>query len=156
MTDAPADTTPPQQDQAAVPAAAPGAAPTPGQATHPTGGKRKTPLALRLIAVLELVKGLLAGAVGFLVMNLSHHDVVETLNSWLRALRLDPDDHLLHKVVAWCAGIPVAQLRLAGDVFYLYAALYLTVAIGLWLDQTWAEWLTIVITGLLIPYEIIE
>lgn len=157
MTDAPAEITPPQHEPSAASAAA-DAAPAPhgGHAGQVADGRRQTPLVLRLIAALELVKGLLAGAVGFLVMTLSHHDIVETLNSWLRALGLDPDAHILHKVVAWCAGIPVAKLRLAGDVFYLYAVLYLTVAVGLWLDQTWAEWLTIVITGLLIPYEISE
>jgi uncharacterized membrane protein (DUF2068 family) len=89
-------------------------------------------------------------------MVLSHHDVAETLNTWLRALNLDPDAEFLHRGVAWFAGIPVAKLRLAGVGFFIYAILYLAEAIGLWLDQTWAEWLTIVITGLLIPLEIKE
>jgi uncharacterized membrane protein (DUF2068 family) len=138
--------------------AAPHGAPAPaaGQAAHPPGARRQTPLVLRLIAGLALLKTLLTAAAGIFVMALSHHDVAETLNTWLRAFNLDPDAEFLHKGVAWFAGIPVAKLRLAGVGFFIYAALYLAEAIGLWLDQTWAEWLTIVITGLLIPLEIKE
>ena len=165
MTDAPADSTPPQQqEQSAVPAAGHGD-PTPaaGQAAHPALAKRQTPLTLRLIAGLALFKTVLTGTAGFIVMDLLRHDVVETLNTWLRAfspllrsLSLDPDAEYLHRGVAWFAGIPVATLRLYGVGFFIYAILYLAEAIGLWLDQTWAEWLTIVITGLLIPFEIKE
>jgi uncharacterized membrane protein (DUF2068 family) len=158
MTDAPAESTSPQHEQPAVPAAAAGASvPAAGlPAAHPAVAKRQTPLTLRLIAALALLKTVLTCAAGFFVMALSHHDVAETLNTWLRALSLDPDAELLHKGVAWFAGIPVAKLRLAGVGFFIYAILYLAEAIGLWLDQTWAEWLTIVITGLLIPFEIRE
>ncbi len=157
MTDAPADTTPPQQEQTAVPSAAPGApAPASGPGAHPPHARRQTPLTLRLIAGLALIKTLLTLSAGIFVMALSHHDVAETLNTWLRALNLDPDAEFLHRGVAWFAGIPLAKLRLAGVGFFIYAILYLAEAIGLWLDQTWAEWLTIVITGLLIPLEIKE
>jgi len=157
MTDAPADTSSPQQEQTSAPPPAPAAqAPLPGHAAHAAVAKRQTPLTLRLIAGLALIKTLLTGAAGFFVMALSHHDVAETLNTWLRAFNLDPDAEFLHRGVAWFAGIPLAKLRLAGVGFFIYAVLYLAEAIGLWLDQTWAEWLTIVITGLLIPLEIKE
>jgi uncharacterized membrane protein (DUF2068 family) len=158
MTDVPADSTPPQQEQTAASAAGHGAPmPASGHAAHPSPFKRRTPLTLRLIAGLALLKTLLTCAAGIFVMAaLSHHDVAETLNTWLLALNLDPDAEFLHRGVAWFAGIPVVKLRLAGVGFFIYAALYMAEAIGLWLDQTWAEWLTIVITGLLIPLEIKE
>jgi uncharacterized membrane protein (DUF2068 family) len=133
-------------------------APAANQVTvaHRPRPKPHAPLMLRLIAGLALLKTLLTATACFFVMVLSHHDVAETLNTWLRALNLDPDAEFLHRGVAWFAGIPVAKLRLAGVGFFIYAILYLAEAIGLWLDQTWAEWLTIVITGLLIPLEIKE
>ena len=36
----------------------------------------------------------------------------------------------------------------------IYAELFLTEGIGLWLEQRWAEWLTVIITSALIPIEI--
>ena len=37
-----------------------------------------------------------------------------------------------------------------------YAAVFATEGIGLWMRKRWAEWLTIIITGSLIPLEIWE
>ena len=39
---------------------------------------------------------------------------------------------------------------------FVYAALFLTEGIGLWLLKRWAEWFTVVITGSLVPFEIYE
>jgi uncharacterized membrane protein (DUF2068 family) len=38
----------------------------------------------------------------------------------------------------------------------VYAALFLTEGIGLWLLKRWAEWFTVVITASLVPFEIYE
>ncbi len=152
MTDVPEDAKPPPVQPAvtataqAVPAQAP-----------PT--RLKATLVLRLIAILAIFKCLLTLGAGMVVMDLSHHDVAETLNRWMRNLNLDPDaDGPVHDAVAWLVkkmvGTSVGKLRLLGLLFYLYAGLYLAEAIGLWLERTWAEWLTIVVTGLLIPLEV--
>ena len=39
---------------------------------------------------------------------------------------------------------------------FAYAALFLTEGIGLWRDRRWAEYLTIVATGSLVPLEVFE
>jgi uncharacterized membrane protein (DUF2068 family) len=38
----------------------------------------------------------------------------------------------------------------------VYAGLFLTEGIGLWLEKRWAEWLTVIITSSLVPIEIYE
>ena len=38
----------------------------------------------------------------------------------------------------------------------MYAALFLTEGIGLWLEKRWAEWFTVVITSSLVPLEVYE
>ena len=43
-----------------------------------------------------------------------------------------------------------------GTAALLYAGLFATEGVGLWLGERWAEWLTVVATGLLIPVEIYE
>ena len=37
-----------------------------------------------------------------------------------------------------------------------YTALLLTEGIGLWLRKSWAEWLTVIATASLIPFELLE
>jgi uncharacterized membrane protein (DUF2068 family) len=151
MTDAPADTTPPTPDQAPTPAVP---VLVPMETVLPA--KAKPPIMLRLIAALALVKTLLFGLTGLGVLHLSHHNVEATLDALLRALNLDPDAEYLHKLVASIAGVSVKELRLISFGAFFYATLYLVEGIGLWLDQTWAEWLTIVGSGLLLPIEIRE
>jgi len=49
-----------------------------------------------------------------------------------------------------------ANVKGLGIVSFIYAGLFLTEGIGLWLMKRWAEWFTIVITSSLIPVEIYE
>jgi uncharacterized membrane protein (DUF2068 family) len=41
-------------------------------------------------------------------------------------------------------------------VSFIYAGLFLTEGIGLWLVKRWAEWFTVIITGSLVPFEFYE
>jgi uncharacterized membrane protein (DUF2068 family) len=36
----------------------------------------------------------------------------------------------------------------------IYAGLFLTEGIGLWLEKRWAEWFTVIVTSSLVPIEI--
>jgi uncharacterized membrane protein (DUF2068 family) len=49
-----------------------------------------------------------------------------------------------------------SQIKKIGLGSFVYAGLFLTEGIGLWLMKRWAEWFTIFITGSLIPVEIYE
>ena len=39
---------------------------------------------------------------------------------------------------------------------FVYAALFLTEGIGLWMAKRWAEWFSVIITSSLVPFEIYE
>lgn len=127
-------------------------APIPG--TGPA--KPPTPVMVRLIAGLALFKALVFALSALGVLSLSHRDVEETLDSWLAAVHLDPDGERLHRLVAAIAGVPAAKLRLLSFGAFFYAALYLVEGAGLWFDKTWAEWLTVVGSSLLLPVELYE
>ena len=49
-----------------------------------------------------------------------------------------------------------AKVKGLGIVSFIYAGLFLTEGIGLWLIKRWAEWFTIIITSSLVPVEIYE
>jgi len=48
------------------------------------------------------------------------------------------------------------RIRFASVASFAYAAVFLTEGTGLLLRKRWGEWLTIIVTGSLIPFEIYE
>ena len=54
------------------------------------------------------------------------------------------------------AALTPSRIRFASIASFAYAALFLTEGVGLLMRKRWAEWLTIVATASLIPFEIYE
>ena len=54
------------------------------------------------------------------------------------------------------AGMPTRTLETAVAGMLVYAALLITESIGLFLRKTWAEYVTIILTGAFIPLEVYE
>jgi uncharacterized membrane protein (DUF2068 family) len=54
------------------------------------------------------------------------------------------------------ANLSPAQIKKLGIGSFIYAGLFLTEGLGLWFLKRWAEWLTVIITSSLIPFEIFE
>ena len=48
------------------------------------------------------------------------------------------------------------RLEALGIGAFLYAALFTTEGIGLWLGKRWAEYLTVIATGSFVPFEVYE
>ena len=48
------------------------------------------------------------------------------------------------------------QIKKLGLGSFIYAGLFLTEGVGLWLLKRWAQWLTVIITSSLVPIEIYE
>jgi uncharacterized membrane protein (DUF2068 family) len=49
-----------------------------------------------------------------------------------------------------------SKIAALGVVALFYAALFMTEGVGLWRERRWAEYLTVIATGSLIPFEIYE
>src|SRR5262249_46382701 len=64
--------------------------------------------------------------------------------------------HPMLRLIDWIAGLSRHNLELIAAVACAYAALYVTEGIGLWLGERWAEYLTLVATASLIPFELWE
>jgi uncharacterized membrane protein (DUF2068 family) len=63
---------------------------------------------------------------------------------------------LVHEVIYRAAGIDRAHLKALGAGTFFYAVLEGVEGVGLLLRRHWAEYLTIVATGLLLPLEVFE
>jgi uncharacterized membrane protein (DUF2068 family) len=111
---------------------------------------------LRVIAVFKLIKGLLLLAVGIGAIKLLHKDVSEVANRWIADLRVDPDNRLIHGLLARIGLMNDHKLEELSIGSFFYAALLLTEGIGLWLKKRWAEYFTIIATCSLIPLELYE
>ena len=111
---------------------------------------------IRLIAIFKLLKAAILVVAGVGILKLIHNDVATVLDHWVALLGLDPGnryvDHALRKV----ANIPPNRIKDLGLGSFVYAALFLTEGIGLWLLKRWAEWFTVVITASLVPLEVWE
>lgn len=111
---------------------------------------------LRLIAVFKLLKAALLIAVGIGIFKLVHADISAEVERWVVRLGFDPGSRYVVEAIQRVTNIPPAKIRGLGIVTFVYAALFLTEGIGLWLLKRWAEWFTVIATGSLIPLELYE
>ncbi len=124
-----------------------------------TGGSRsssKSTFIVVLIGIFKLFKALLLLVVGIGAIKLLHKDVAATAIHWTQVLRADPDNRFVHGVLVRIFRVTPRQLKELSVGTFFYAALFATEGVGLLLRKRWAEYLTIVTTGGLIPIEIIE
>jgi len=121
-------------------------------AHNPTRSRR----IIRLIALERVVRGLLLVAGGVYLLAHLGADYGRLAERIMRAVELDPRRHFLHTIVTRLHGLRAHQLRIAGALALAYGALELVEGVGLWLDQLWAEYLTVIVTSLLIPFELYE
>jgi uncharacterized membrane protein (DUF2068 family) len=111
---------------------------------------------IRLIALFKLLKATLLVAVGMGAFKLLHQDISSVMEHWIEALKLDPGNRFIDTLLAKASNLNPAQIKELGLGSLLYAGLFLTEGIGLWMLKRWAEWLTIIITSSLVPIEIYE
>lgn len=111
---------------------------------------------LGLIAVLKLVKGILLLSAAIGILGLVDKNVSATVEHWITVLGMDPDDRYIHALLARFAAVDNRQLKLFSAGSFFYSALLLTEGIGLWLEQRWAEYLTVIATSSLVPLELYE
>ena len=111
---------------------------------------------IRLIAVFKLVKATALIVLGIGVLKLIHRDVATQLEHWVAMFGFDPGSWYVNRAIQKAINLPPAKFKEFSFGSFLYAALFLTEGIGLWLMKRWAEWFTVAITASLVPLEIYE
>jgi uncharacterized membrane protein (DUF2068 family) len=111
---------------------------------------------LKLIALERIVRGVLLIAAGIYLLSHVGTDFGKTADRIMRAVELDPRRPFLHRIVAYLHHLHASDVRIVGIGALGYGVLELVEGTGLWLDQLWAEYLTVIATSLLIPVEIYE
>jgi uncharacterized membrane protein (DUF2068 family) len=109
---------------------------------------------IRLIALFKLLKAALLIAVGMSALHLVHRDVASVAEHLVTMLGLDPGNRYVGRALQKFADLTPNKIKSLGIVSFIYAGLFLTEGIGLWLVKRWAEWFSVIITTSLIPVEV--
>ena len=117
---------------------------------------KESSFVLILIGLFKLVKALLLIIVGIGAIKFLHKDLAASVTHWTRVLHIDPDNRYIHGFLVKIFRLTPKQLKELSVGTFLYAGLFLTEGIGLLLRKHWAEYFTIVTTGLFIPLELYE
>ncbi len=119
-------------------------------------GAERVPAAIRLIAGLALLKAALFLIGGLAIGRFIENEGVTLIMAVADWLHIKPEWQPLVRMVHGLSSIDLRSLQLLDLACFVYATLYLIQGIGLWFDRWWAEWLTVIMTSLLIPFEIYE
>jgi uncharacterized membrane protein (DUF2068 family) len=111
---------------------------------------------IRLVALFKLVKAALLIVTGIGILKLVHVNPAVQLDHWITRLGMDPGSHFINHAIQKVTNIPPHRIKELGIGTFIYAGLFLTEGIGLWLLKLWAEWFTVIVTGSLIPIEVYE
>ena len=111
---------------------------------------------LALIATFKLVKGLLLLFVGMGLLKLVHTEIATLFSLLIEVLHLNADSRILHGLVLKVDALQPHSVLLLATVSLFYAGLLLIEGIGLWLEVSWAAYLTVISTSLLLPFELYE
>ena len=108
------------------------------------------------IETAHLLQALLFAAVAVGALRLVGKDVGDILQRLAEHLRFNPESRLINLILEKASLVDDRMLHRIEAVGFIYAALDLLEGIGLYLEKTWAEYLTLLVTGSFLPWEVIE
>jgi uncharacterized membrane protein (DUF2068 family) len=111
---------------------------------------------LLLIGLLKLAEAVFFLLVGVGAIHFIHRDLGDSALRLAERLRVDPDSRLVSWLLDHLDAITAQRLKQIGFATFFYAALRATEGIGLVLEQTWAEYLTVGVTTAFLPWEVYE
>jgi uncharacterized membrane protein (DUF2068 family) len=117
---------------------------------------RNTTTGLLVIAVWRLIKCVFMFAIAIGAAGLMHGEARDTLLRWAHDLHLNPDGWIVRALLAHVGALGPREVIVLRGVSFALGMLYGVEGVGLSLGERWAEWLTVVATGLLIPIEVYE
>lgn len=111
---------------------------------------------IRVIAVIEALKGVLVLSAGLGLLSLVHHDLQAMAERLVRHSHLNPARHYPRIFIEAASHMSDSRLRSLAALAFLYAAMRVIEAYGLWQTRAWAEWFAIIAGSLYLPVEAYE
>ena len=119
-----------------------------------TGHRRGAALdGLRLIALLKFGKALLLLGTAYGVHRVLNPAIAARLLQWSETITDRFERHLVLQLIDWLHELGPHGINSVLLVTLGYAALVVTEGIGLWQRRRWGEWLCLIATASLLPFE---
>lgn len=112
--------------------------------------------ALRTVALIEAVKGVIVLCAGFGVLSLLHRDIERIAISLVTRLHIDPEAHYTGVFIEAASRTTDTRLWGFAALAMLYSVLRLCEAYGLWFDHRWGLWFGVASGGIYLPVELYE
>ncbi len=118
---------------------------------------RGTPArSLRIISLFKWLQSLLITSGALTALHLLRPSVTANLRAWIGQLPYEAQERLTARTLSALLNLPRGHARLFVAAAFGYALLFAVEGAGLWLGRRWAEWLTVIATGSLVPFELWE
>ena len=108
---------------------------------------------LLLVGLFKLSKAIFFTAVGAGSLDLMNKNISDVLLRVIDALRIDPERHFVGILMEHVGLIQPQTLRRAGILSFMYAAVCVVEGTGLILEKRWAEYFTVTLTALGLPWD---
>jgi uncharacterized membrane protein (DUF2068 family) len=108
------------------------------------------------IAVFKLFKGVSLIALGLGAFRLANPTTVHQLVNWLLHFSLTTGQRFIDKTIDLLSNLTRGHAAALGLGAILYGSLFTVEGVGLWKGKRWAEYLTVIATSTLIPFEVYE
>ena len=108
------------------------------------------------IAVFKLLKGVTLIALGLGAFRLLDPVTVHRLTDWLLHFSLTTGQRFVDKAIDLLSKLTRGHAAALGLGAILYGSLFTVEGVGLWKGKRWAEYLTVIATSTLIPFEVYE
>ncbi len=108
------------------------------------------------IAVFKLFKGGTLIALGLGAFRLLNPVTVHRLVNWLLHFSLTTGQRFIDRAIDLLSKLTRGHAAALGLGAILYGSLFMVEGIGLWKGKRWAEYLTVIATSTLIPFEVYE
>jgi uncharacterized membrane protein (DUF2068 family) len=111
---------------------------------------------LRLIGAYKLVKSLVLMVAAVTAARLMHRDAGDFLLNFAHRFHVAPGNRQVRFLVEKSFAVSHRQWAVLAGVFAAYSVMFFIEGVGLLLAETWAEWMTVITTSGLIPFEFYE
>ncbi len=119
-------------------------------------GARHGEASLVWVGSYKFIQGLLLAVVATGILKTVNGDLQTTLHEWIKSLHFDADNHYVASLLQKVGFVDEQKLKHLSGFTIAYGVVFMIEGVGLILKQRWAEYLTLVITLSLVPFEIME
>jgi len=111
---------------------------------------------LMVVGLFKLTKAIFFTAVGVVAFHLVHVNLGDMAIRLISYLSIEPEGHLARFLLDRADLIGHHELRQAGVFALIYACVCVVEGVGLLRHKSWAEYFTVILTTLALPWEIFE